>query len=493
MRTPILYVILDGVGDLPNHEHGDQTPLEAAATPNLDKLAASGRMGIVYTVKRGFAPESDAGVFSLLSYDPSKLDLSRGVVEALGAGIDFRTGDLALRCNFATVQNGWIVDRRAGRNVSTADAQELADSLNNNSRLKALAQFELKATVGHRCALVFRNGARNFSGSVSNLDPAYLRKGKLTVAKPGVTFPTEMPKCAPLNRTKAATKTATLLNKFAAEIHEALRIHPVNVRRTELGDLPANFLLMRDAGTKPPRVKTLREKFGFRSVAVADMPVELGIAKVVGMVVEVFPPDRSLEGYSRRAEKAAELAARYDLVYVHLKGPDEPGHDGDFDGKKKSIEDIDKGFFSRLPELGSMLLCVTADHSTPCATMGHSGDPVPLLVTGSKIKSDGSMRFTEKYGKRGKLGTIRHGYEVLRMLKRLAVRDKLRETKPISVGSFSAKDIERQIDKYLAKHTGPHFASDMSEELGLDLRTALEAMKRMIDKGKVHKAGGMPR
>ncbi len=420
MRTPILYVILDGVGDLPSPERGNQTPLEAAATPYLDKFAAGGRMGIVYTVKRGFAPESDAGVFSLLSYDPSKLDLSRGVVEALGAGLEFRAGDLALRCNFATVQDGQILDRRAGRNVSTAEAQELAASLNDDSRLKALAEFELKATIGHRCVLVFRNGERNLSGSVSNLDPAYIRKGKVTVARSGVTLPTEIPKCAPLNRTKAAAKTATLLNRFAAEIHDALRNHPANLRRTERGDLPANFLLMRDAGTKPPRVKTLREKFGFTSVALADMPVELGIAKVVGMDVEVFPPDRSLEGYSRRAEKARELAARYDLVYVHLKGPDEPGHDGDFDGKKKSIEDIDKGFFAHLPQLGSKLLCVTADHSTPCDVKGHSDDPVPLLITGSNIKSDGSMRFTEKYGKKGKLGTIRHGHEVLKMLKRLA-------------------------------------------------------------------------
>ncbi len=417
LGSPILYVILDGVGDLPVPERENQTPLEAAVTPHLDKLAAGGTMGIVYTVKRGFAPESDAGVFSLLSYDPSRLNLSRGVVEALGAGMDFRDGDLALRCNFATVQDGQIVDRRAGRNVSTAEAQELAQSLNDNSKLKALASFELKATIGHRCALVFYDGERNLSGSVSNVDPAYVRKGKVTIAESDVTLPDKVPKCVPLNRTTAAAKTAGLLNKFAAEIHEALRNHSVNIRRTERGDLPANFLLMRDAGTKPPRVKTLREKFGFRSIAVADMPVELGIAKVVGMDVEVFPPDRSVEGYSQRAEKAAELAARYDLVYVHLKGPDEPGHDGDFDGKKKSIEDIDKGFFARLPALGSMLLCVTADHSTPCAAKGHSDDPVPLLVTGSNVKPDGSKRFTEKYGKNGKLGTIRYGHEVLEMLK----------------------------------------------------------------------------
>jgi len=376
-------------------------------------------MGTVYTVKRGIAPESDAGVFSLLSYDPSKLDLSRGVVEALGSGMEFRNGDLALRCNFATVQDGQIMDRRAGRNVSTDEARELVRAVNENSKLRALADFELKATIGHRCVVVFRRGRMDLSGSISNLDPAYTRKGKVTIAKSGVKLPCPIPKCVPLNKAKTAAQTAKLLNQFAAQVHETLRDHPVNIRRRERGDLPANFLLMRDAGTKTPKLKTLEQKFGLNSVAVADMPVELGIAKVIGMDVEVFPPDRSLEGYSQRARKALELAAKYDLVYVHLKGPDEPGHDGDFDGKTKSIEDIDAGFFAGL-ELGSKLMCVTADHSTPCIRKGHSDDPVPILVTGLNVKSDGSVRFTEKYGEKGKLGKIRHGYEILRMLKRLA-------------------------------------------------------------------------
>jgi len=420
LRHPILYVILDGVGDLPFPDRANQTPLEAAYTPNLDKFVSHGTMGSLYTVKRGIAPESDAGVFSLLSYNPSKLDLSRGVVEALGSGVPFKNGDLAVRCNFATVQDGQIIDRRAGRNVSTEEARQLAKAVNENPKLRALCEFELKATIGHRCSLVLRGGKRKLSGEISNLDPAYARKGKVTIALTGIKLPTPIPKCIPLNRTAVATSTAELVNRFADKVQEVLDVHPVNIERKQRGDMQANFLLMRDAGTKTPNVKTLKSKFGFKSIALADMPVELGIAKVIGMQTEVFPTERTLEGYARRASKALELAADYDLVYVHLKGPDEPGHDGDFDGKKKSIEDIDAGFFAGISESHSGLMCVTADHSTPCVLKGHSDDPVPLLVTGSRIKSDGSIRFTEKYGRKGKLGTIKHGFEVLKILKKLA-------------------------------------------------------------------------
>lgn len=420
MARTILYVILDGVGDRPVPEYGNKTPLDAAATPNLDKLTAKGATGIVYTVKKGIAPESDAGVFSLLSYDPSRLDLSRGVVEALGSGLAFVEGNLALRCNFATVNDGQLVDRRAGRNVSNDEARELALAINEDSKMRKLCEFELKATVGHRCVLVLRGKDGKFSDAVSNLDPAYTRKGKVTVAKSGVKLPTTIPKCKALKRTKGAVRTARLLNGIASRVHEVLRDHPVNMRRRERGDLPANFLLMRDAGTKIPRVKKLYEKFGLRSIALADMPVELGIAKVIGMETVVFPPDRTLDGYRERARKAVEVSKNHDLVYVHLKGPDEPGHDGDFEGKKRSIEDIDAGFFGELTNPDETLLCVTADHSTPCAVKGHSDDPVPLMITGPGVGSDGSLRFNEFYAAKGRLGTVKHGFEILKMLVPLA-------------------------------------------------------------------------
>jgi len=197
-----------------------------------------------------------------------------------------------------------------------------------------------------------------------------------------------------------------------------LERHPVNLRRERRGDLPANFLLMRDAGTRRPKVRCLEEKFGWRSIALVDMPVELGIASVVGMNIESFHPERTPNAYALRAKKASELLASiYDLVYVHLKGPDEPGHDGDFEGKKRSIETIDSGFFGQLASIDRHLVCVTADHATPCAEKGHTDDPVPLLITGREVKPDGSLRFTEHYARRGKLGTVRHGFEILRQLK----------------------------------------------------------------------------
>ena len=420
LAEAIVYVVLDGVGDRPIPDWNNRTPLEVADTPHLDRLAARGAMGLLFTVKRGIAPESDAGVFSLLSYDPSKFDLSRGVVEAIGSGIDFQEGDLALRCNFATVKDGQVVDRRAGRSVSTEEAKALTESVNSDDSLKRMATFELKSTIGHRCTLVFHANGGRFSSSISNLDPAYARKGKVTIAKSNVKLPTPIPKCVGLNKTKLAMQTARFLNLFADQVQRVLKQDPVNLKREQRGELPANFLLMRDAGTKMPKVRTLKEKFGIRSVALADMPVELGIAKVIGMDTEIFPPDRTQEGYSQRAKKALELAGRYDLVYVHLKGPDEPGHDGDFEAKRNSIQDIDSGFFSGLESLESRLICVTADHSTPCVAKGHTDDPVPLLIVGPKVKSDGSMRFTESHAKKGRLGKIMHGYEVLRLLTKMA-------------------------------------------------------------------------
>lgn len=415
----IVMVVMDGASDRPGPT---MTPLEAASTPHLDALVEKGSLGSLYTVSKGIAPESDAGVFSLLGYDPLETHLSRGVVETLGAGVDFHDGDLALRAGFATVQGDELVDRRAGRDLSTGEARELGTALNKQVRLKEGASFEFKATVAHRAVVVFRSGSRKFSSNISNFDPAYIRRGNLSIAQPGAKE-YNIPKCDALDRSPEAITSAALVNEFGFKTRQILDRHPVNEKRRSLSKKPANFILMRDAGTSKPVVQSFFQRWNLKPVMVADLPAELGIGRLLGMDLMEIVPGTSPLDYRRRAELVLKLAEDYGFVYVHLKGPDEPGHDGLFDLKKQRIEEIDSGFFSivqKSSKLERILLCVTCDHSTPWRDNGHSDDPVPVLVAGGTAKSDGSQRFTERYAEGGSLGTLAQGRMLLERLKAIA-------------------------------------------------------------------------
>src|SRR5881392_3443456 len=177
----LLYVCLDGLADDPIPELGGLTPLEAARTPNLDRLARKGAQGLVYTVGPDIAPESDIAVFAILGYDPRQEHPGRGVLEALGSGMAFADGDLAYRVNFATQQDGEIVDRRVGRDLPSDQAQALATEVAEKVSLPG-ATFDLRATVEHRGALVIRSSEGPLSADVSNTDPAYRKEGALGVA-----------------------------------------------------------------------------------------------------------------------------------------------------------------------------------------------------------------------------------------------------------------------------------------------------------------------
>lgn len=412
---PIVMVVLDGASG----RAGTKTPLEEASTPNLDTLAARGSMGQMYTVGEGIAPESDAGVFSLLGYDPLETHLSRGVVEALGAGVEFHDSDLALRAGFATVKGDKLVDRRAGRNLSTPEAQELGVALNKELHLKSGVRFVFKPTVGHRAVAVFRADGHRFSSNISNFDPAYVRKGNISLAQPGVKE-YDIPRCEPLDDSDEAVVTAAVVNEFGFKARTVLDTHPVNEARRRKGMVPANFVLMRDAGTSRPRVDEFRAKSGLDPLMVADLPTELGIGRLLGMDVRELEPGTRPDDYRKRAELVLNSIGKYGFVYVHLKGPDEPGHDGLFDLKRKRIEEIDKGFFSvmsKSSQLNNLVVAVTCDHSTPVEDKGHSDDPVPVLVLGGKSKSDGSDRLTEKNALKGSLGTLAKGRMLLDRLK----------------------------------------------------------------------------
>jgi 2,3-bisphosphoglycerate-independent phosphoglycerate mutase len=417
--TPIIMAVLDGASDRP----GDgKTPLEAATTPNLDTLTRRGALGSMYTVGKGIAPESDAGVFSLLGYDPLRIHLSRGVVEAIGAGVEFHDGDLALRAGFATAEGDKLVDRRAGRNLSTQEARQLAKTVNAEVTLKNGTRFQFEATVGHRAVAVFKANRHKFSSEISNFDPAYVRTGKISIAQPGAKE-YDIPKCDPLDNSDGAVKSAALVNEFGFKARQVLDPHPVNQQRRAHGKKPANFVLMRDAGTTKPTVQGFREKWGLKAAMIADLPAELGIGKLLGMEVREIPPGTSLEDYRKRAELVLRLAGEYDFVYVHLKGPDEPGHDGLYDLKKQRIEEIDAGFFAHLrmaAKLRRTVLCVTCDHSTPWRDKGHSDDPVPVLVAGGSQNPDGSSRFTETNTDSGRLGKLERGSMLLPRLKQIA-------------------------------------------------------------------------
>ena len=405
-------VVLDGASDRPAD---GKTPLEAAETPNLDAIVRMGSLGSLYTVGKGIAPESDAGVFSLLGYDPLEIHLSRGVVESIGAGVDFRDGDLALRAGFATVDGEKLVDRRVGRNLSTEEARRLGEAVNDQVRLKDGTPFDFRATVGHRAIVVFRANGRKFSSEISNFDPAYVRSGKISIAQPGAKE-YDVPKCEALDDSRKAITSAALVNEFGFKSRQVLDKHPVNQERRRLGKKPANFVLMRDAGTTRPFVQGFRGKWGLKAAMIADLPAELGIGRLLGIDVREVTPGTSIEDYRKRAELVLRLVGEYDFVYVHLKGPDEPGHDGLYDLKKRRIEEIDSGFFSHLrgaARLQRTVLSVTCDHSTPVKDKGHSDDPVPVLAVGGSIKPDGSTRFTEANARSGLLGTYARGMMLL--------------------------------------------------------------------------------
>ena len=414
----LIYVVIDGMGDLPIKELGNRTPLQAAKTPHMDFLARNGKTGLMYTVGKGVAPESDVAVVSILGYDPFRYSVGRGVFEALGAGLNIKDGDLALRCNFATLGHGKeIVDRRAGRNLTTEEAEELSKAINEKVKLEShLADSEFRNTLGHRGVLIIRSKAKPLSSQITNTDPAYTRIKKLGVAEAEVEM--FLRKCKPMDETEEAKISAELVNEFVEKSHSVLDKHEVNRRRVADGKLKANVILTRDAGNSTVRLFNINERYGFNFVCLADMPVERGISKLAGMhIVDLPPPSKDLaEDCMLRVKKLLNVLPLYDCFYVHIKGPDEPGHDGDFELKTRLIAMIDKHFLGSLLQrirLEDCVICVTADHSTPCKIKAHSDDPVPVLIAGDKIEGDRVGGFSEEECGKGSLGVLKRGTELL--------------------------------------------------------------------------------
>ena len=411
----IVYVLLDGVGDLPHPDLKGATPLDYAKTPNLDQLTKNGAMGEVISVGKGIAPESDIAVFNMLGYKFQHSEYAgRGVIEAIGTGIDFRDGDLALRGNFATIDDGGIIiDRRAGRKIEREDAIVVAKEIEGKIKFSEPgASVVVSPTIGHRVVVRIRCDGKALSSEITNTDPAYSRVDGMGIAK-AVGDYMKIERCLPLKDIPNASLTANLVNEFTEQSLKIMRASQTNQKRKQQGKKLLNSILLRDAGNHYPKAVPINDLYSLKFSCIVDMPVEIGIAEILKM--KTFSAG-GLTDYEKKAQVAAKAMETENAIYVHLKGPDEFGHDGDALGKMKNIEEIDRRFFGTLLDnidTAKVAVVVSADHSTPCINKGHSDDPVPVLVSADSVKKDNSKRFTEKNAKVGSIGLL-EGAQVLK-------------------------------------------------------------------------------
>ncbi|MEM3400092.1 MAG: 2,3-bisphosphoglycerate-independent phosphoglycerate mutase [Candidatus Micrarchaeia archaeon] len=391
-----LLIVCDGLGDLPSKN--GKTPLQAAKKPNIDRLAKKGATGLLYTISPGIIPGSDTSHLALFGYEPEKFYPGRGPLEALGIGIELRDGDIAFRSNFATVDKDMnIIDRRAGRIEEGAD--ELAKLIDGKEI--DTVKIILKHSTQHRCALILRGDG--LSANITDVDPH--GAGKVL-------------KSEPIDSTPEARKTSKVLNDFTKLSYDILSKAEINTRREREGKLPANIILSRGAGAYR-RIQPFKERHGFSAACIAGGALYKGVAKYVGMdVIEVKGAIGTFNtDLSAKAKAVLEAFKTHEFVFLHIKGTDNAGHDGDFDGKVAMIEKIDAMIGDLTPKLpeGTYII-LTGDHSTPISLKRHSSDPTPILIYGKNVRVDDVEKFDEISCARGSLGHLR-GIELMPIIK----------------------------------------------------------------------------
>lgn len=367
-QSKMVLCVVDGLGGIPHPDFGGKTELEAANTPNLDALAQKSSLGLMIPVNFGITPGSGPGHIALFGYDPEEVVIGRGVLEALGVGMELREGDVAARANFATKnREGIITDRRAGR-ISTEECQRLVQRLQENIRNIEDVEILLKPGKEHRFVMVLRGS--NLGDNLKDTDPQ--KEGFPPYEPKGFDAPSE--------------KTARIVRAFL-EKAEAL-----------LADEPkANAILLRGF-SKSPTFEKFPERYGVRALAIAIYPMYKGIARLFGFDT----PD--VEGDLR--DEVELLKSRwqdYDFFFLHYKDTDKAGEDGDFSRKVERIEYFD----SLLPEILSLspdVLVITGDHATPSLLKGHSWHPCPVLLYSPYGGVPTGRRFTERECITGYLG-----------------------------------------------------------------------------------------
>ena len=397
----MLMIVCDGLSDRPVKQFDMKTPLQAARKPAMDALARHGISGSMDVIAPGVIPGSDTAHLALFGYDPYKVYTGRGPIEAAGAGIDVKSGDVAFRCNFATVDASLrVTDRRAGRIKSGTD--RLAKAVSGMRIEDVTVVF--KEGSEHRGALVFKGPGLDFR--VSDADPH--AEGRVLESKPLV---------------PEAAKTARILNEFVRRSYDILKEDDVNRERMQAGQSPANILLPRGAGSIR-ELDPLSKRYGISCAGVAGVTLVKGICRLVGMDVPDVPGTTGgLDtDYKAKADAALSLVGSHDFVFINVKAGDVAGHDGDFRMKVQVVENIDMMLGLILKDLHEDVVTVlTADHSTPVSVRDHSADPVPVTVSGGGSRVDGVKEFDEVSTATGALGRIR-GTELMPILLGMADR-----------------------------------------------------------------------
>ncbi len=383
-------MIIDGMADRPIKELGYKTPLESALTPNMDKMAEKGICGIMDPIRPGIRAGSDTSHISILGYDPYEVYTGRGPFEAAGVGVNVLPGDIAFRCNFSTVdESGVVTDRRAGR--IREGTEEIAQTI-NGMEVEDNIQVIFKESTGHRAVLVLRGPG--LSDQVSDADPKHDGRPPKTVHA--------------LDDTEEARKTADLLNKIVQKSYDLLKDHPVNLKRIESNEPPANVILPRGAGAVP-NVDPFGEKYGLKPVCIAETGLIKGIAKIAGM--DLIDIEGATGGIDTNLENIQngiiDTASKdYNFMLINVDGADEAGHDGEMEEKVKFIEKVDS-VIGELMKIEDVYFILTADHSTPISIMDHTGDPVPIVITGPEVRVDDVKKFNEREASKGGLCRIK--------------------------------------------------------------------------------------
>lgn len=376
--SKLALVVLDGLGDIATESTGFRTPLEVARTPNLDALAKHSVLGRMTPVAPGITPGSGPGHLGLFGYDPLEFEVGRGVIEALGLGIDLKHGDVAARANFCSLDaKGIVTDRRAGR-IDTKVCEEQVALL--AAKIKKIGDVEviIKAGKGHRFVVVFRG--KGLEGPLNDSDPH--REG--------------LPIATVNGKSARAAKAAKVIAAFYKQALPLLR-----------GRKPANGFLLRGIAHQP-KIPLFVERYGLKAAAIAIYPMYKGLAQLVGM--------KKVEGPSTVPQEfaaAVDALKAYDFVFVHVKGTDMAGEDGNFDAKVRAIEEADAALGQLLPHVD--VVAITGDHSTPVPVKGHSWHPQPVLICSEIAGWDGQERFTERTANLGSLGVFEAKYLIRHM------------------------------------------------------------------------------